>query len=237
MRRRIGSCPGSIRSAFAQTLAMQRYAIRASDYGAPVGWRLAVAHPERITAIVTQNSNAYEEGLSEGWNPIEKYWKEPSEVNRKAPREFLRPESIKWQYPHGVADPERVAPKAYTLDSALISRPGNDEIQLDLFLDYTSNVARYPEFQAYFREYIRRCWRHGENTISSSCRQMPKRSMSSAITRATRPRLGIPKSTFLRGRPSETATFMAVESTQPRVLAISRSFRRPRRTSHQSRVA
>jgi pimeloyl-ACP methyl ester carboxylesterase len=127
---------------------MQRYAIQVSDYGAPVGWRLAVAHPERITAIVTHNSNTYEEGLSEGWNPIEKYWKEQSEVNRKAPCEFLGPESIKWQYTHGVADPERVASKAYTLDSALISRPGNDEIQLDLFLDYASNVARYPEFQA-----------------------------------------------------------------------------------------
>jgi pimeloyl-ACP methyl ester carboxylesterase len=133
---------------FTQAVGLQRYAIQVFDYGAPVGWRLALAHPERITAIITQNGNAYEEGLSSGWNPIQKYWKEPSEANRAVLRQFLTPESVKWQYLHGVADEARVSPESYTLDSALLARPGNDEIQLDLFLEYASNVALYPRFQA-----------------------------------------------------------------------------------------
>ena len=136
---------------FTQSIGLQRYAIYVFDYGAPVGLRLALAHPERITAIVTQNGNAYEQGLSEGWNPIQKYWKEPNETNRTALRDFLKPESIKWQYTHGVQDASLVAPEAYELDSALLARRGNDEIQLDLFLDYASNVALYPKFQEYFR--------------------------------------------------------------------------------------
>jgi len=136
---------------FTQTLGLDHYAIYVFDYGAPVGFRLALAHPERITAIVSQNGNAYEEGLSEGWNPIQKYWKEPTSGNRAALREFLKPETTKWQYLHGVHDPSFVAPEAYELDSALLARPGNDEIQLDLFLDYASNVALYPKFQEYFR--------------------------------------------------------------------------------------
>ncbi len=138
--------------AFAQAVGLQRYAIQVFDYGAPVGFRLALAHPERITAIITQNGDAYEEGLSTGWNPIQKYWNEPNEANRAALRELLTPQSIKWQYVHGVADETHVAPESYTLDSASLARPGNDEIQLDLFLDYASNVALYPQFQAYFRE-------------------------------------------------------------------------------------
>lgn len=140
---------------FTETLKLDKYAIEVFDYGAPVGWRLAVAHPERITAIITQNGNAYEEGLSEGWNPIQKYWKEPNDENRNALREFLKPDSIKWQYTHGVSDVNLVAPETYTLDAAFVSRPGNDEVQLDLFRDYATNVARYPEFQAYFRMSIR----------------------------------------------------------------------------------
>ena len=123
------------------------------DYGAPVGLRLALAHPERVTAIISQNGNAYEEGLSEGWNPIQKYWKDPTEANRAALRDFLKPEATRWQYLHGVSDEAAVAPESYTLDSALLGRAGNDEIQLDLFLDYASNVALYPGFQAYFREH------------------------------------------------------------------------------------
>jgi pimeloyl-ACP methyl ester carboxylesterase len=123
------------------------------DYGAPVGFRLALAHPERITAIVSQNGNAYEEGLSEGWNPIQAYWREPTEARRAALRDFLAPEATRWQYTHGVADEARVAPESYTLDSALLARPGNAEIQLDLFLDYASNVALYPRFQAYLRSH------------------------------------------------------------------------------------
>jgi len=136
---------------FIETIGLGRFAIYVFDYGAPVGFRLALAHPERITAIISQNGNAYEEGLSEGWNPIQKYWKEPTEANRNALREFLKPETTKWQYTHGVADASQVAPESYTLDAVLLARPGNDEIQLDFFLDYASNVALYPKFQEYFR--------------------------------------------------------------------------------------
>ena len=138
---------------FTETIGLQRFAIYVFDYGAPVGLRLALLHPERITAIISQNGNAYEEGLSEGWNPIQKYWKEPTAENRAALRDFLKPEATKWQYVHGVQDETLVAPEAYSLDSALLARPGNDEIQLDLFLDYASNVALYPKFQEYFRTY------------------------------------------------------------------------------------
>jgi pimeloyl-ACP methyl ester carboxylesterase len=136
---------------FTQTIGLERYAIYVFDYGAPVGFRLALAHPERITAIISQNGNAYEEGLSQGWNPIQKYWNEPTGQNRTALREFLKPEATKFQYLSGVQDVTLVAPEAYELDSALLARPGNDEIQLDLFLDYASNVALYPKFQEYFR--------------------------------------------------------------------------------------
>jgi|SRR5579862_211683 len=136
---------------FTQTIGLVRFAVYVFDYGAPVGFRLALAHPERIAAIVSQNGNAYEEGLSEGWNPIQKYWKEPTEQNRAALRAFLTPEATKSQYTHGVQDESLIAPEAYQLDSALLARPGNEEIQLDLFLDYASNVALYPEFQEYFR--------------------------------------------------------------------------------------
>jgi len=136
---------------FTEAVGLTRYAIYVFDYGAPVGLRLALARPDRVTAIVSQNGNAYEEGLSQGWNPIQKYWKEPSEANRAALREFLTPQATKWQYLHGVADESLVAPEAYALDSALLARPGNDEIQLDLFLDYAGNVALYPKFQEYFR--------------------------------------------------------------------------------------
>jgi pimeloyl-ACP methyl ester carboxylesterase len=136
---------------FTQAIGVKRYAIFVFDYGAPVGFRLALAHPERVTAIISQNGNAYEEGLSEGWNPIQKYWKEPSEANRAALRAFLSAETTKWQYVHGVSDETLIAPESYTLDSALLARPGNDEIQLDLFGDYQSNIALYPKFQEYIR--------------------------------------------------------------------------------------
>jgi len=136
---------------FTQSIGLTRYAIYVFDYGAPVGLRLALVHPERVTAIISQNGNAYEEGLSQGWNPIQKYWKEQTTENRAALRDFLKPETTKFQYDHGVQDETAVAPESYTLDSALLSRPGNDEIQLDLFLDYASNVALYPKFQEYFR--------------------------------------------------------------------------------------
>lgn len=136
---------------FTQAVGLENYAIYVFNYGAPVGLRMALAHPEKITAIISQNGNAYKDGLSEGWNPIQKYWKEPTAENRAALRAFLKPEATKWQYVHGAQDEALVAPEAYALDSALLARPGNDEIQLDLFLDYASNVALYPKFQEYFR--------------------------------------------------------------------------------------
>jgi len=136
---------------FTESIGLHQYAVYVFDYGAPVGFRLALAHPNRVTALISQNCNAYEEGLSQGWNPIQKYWKEPTPQNRAAIRDLLTPDSVKWQYEHGVPDTSLVAPESYTLDSALLARPGNDEIQLDLFLDYASNVALYPKFQNYFR--------------------------------------------------------------------------------------
>jgi len=141
----------SVIERFTTVAGLTRYAVYVFDYGAPVGFRLATSHPDRITAIISQNGNAYEDGLSEGWNPIQRYWKEPTPANRAALREFLTPEATKWQYVHGVHDESLVAPEGYTLDSALLARPGNDEIQLDLFLDYASNVALYPKFHDYFR--------------------------------------------------------------------------------------
>ena len=136
---------------FTQAIGLHRYSIYIFNYGAPVGLRLALAHPERVAAVISQNGNAYEEGLSQGWNPIQKYWKEPTAENRSALRDFLKPEATKSQYVHGVQDESLLAPEAYQLDSALLARQGNDEIQLDLFLDYASNVALYPKFQEYFR--------------------------------------------------------------------------------------
>jgi pimeloyl-ACP methyl ester carboxylesterase len=136
---------------FTESIGLDRFAIYVFDYGAPIGLRLAIAHPERISAIISQNGNAYEEGLSEGWNPIQRYWKNPTAQNRAALRDFLKPEATKWQYTHGVQDLALVAPEAYELDSVLLARPGIDEIQLDLFLDYATNVALFPKFQEYFR--------------------------------------------------------------------------------------
>jgi pimeloyl-ACP methyl ester carboxylesterase len=135
---------------FTETLGLSRYALYIFDYGAPVGLRLAIRHPERITAIVSQNGNAYEDGLSAAWNPIQRYWEDPSPENRTALKAFLASDSTKWQYTHGT-DESRVAPESYALDSALLARPGNEDIQLDLFLDYASNVKLYPQFQKYFR--------------------------------------------------------------------------------------
>jgi pimeloyl-ACP methyl ester carboxylesterase len=138
--------------AFTVALGLSRYAIYVFDYGAPTGLRLAMRHPQRVTAIVSQNGNAYEEGLGDAWGPIRKYWSEPTSENREVLRQnILTLEGTRWQYTHGVANPESVAPEAYTLDTALFERAGNKEIQLDLFLDYASNVKLYPKFQEYFR--------------------------------------------------------------------------------------
>jgi pimeloyl-ACP methyl ester carboxylesterase len=135
---------------FTDVMGLASYAIYVFDYGAPVGFRLALARPERVTAIISQNGNTYEEGLSENWDPIQRYWREPSAANREALRELLTPEATKWQYVHGVPEETLVAPESYTLDSALLARPGNHEIQLDLFLDYANNIRLYPKFQEYF---------------------------------------------------------------------------------------
>lgn len=138
---------------FTEVVGLDRFALYVFDYGAPTGFRLALAHPERITAIISQNGNAYEEGLSEGWNPIQRYWRDPSDDNRQALRELLTPVSIRWQYEHGVADTTTISPDGSALDAWYIQRPEVDEIQLDLFGDYASNVSLYPAFQAYFREH------------------------------------------------------------------------------------
>jgi pimeloyl-ACP methyl ester carboxylesterase len=138
--------------AFADALNLKRYALYVFDYGAPTGFRLAMARPERIIASVSQNGNAYEEGLGDAWAPIRQYWKNPTPENREALRQALSPAGLRWQYTEGVPDPSVIAPEGYTLDAAMIERPGNMDIQLDLFLDYANNVKLYPAFQQYFRE-------------------------------------------------------------------------------------
>ncbi len=137
---------------FAVAKGLNRYAIYVCDYGAPTGYRLALKHPDRITAIISQNGNAYEEGLSAGWDPIKRYWREPTQANRDALRAFMTLKTNRWQYEQGVSDATLIEPEAYLLSQAAFDRPGNVEEQLDLFGDYKSNVALYPRFQAYFRE-------------------------------------------------------------------------------------
>jgi pimeloyl-ACP methyl ester carboxylesterase len=140
--------------AFTEALDLKRYALYVFDYGAPTGFRLAMARSERVTAIVSQNGNAYVDGLGDAWAPIRKYWSEPNVANREVVRQAaLSPEGIRYQYLEGVPHPERIAPEGYTLDGALVARPGNSEIQLDLFLDYANNVKLYPAFQEYFRKF------------------------------------------------------------------------------------
>jgi len=136
---------------FTEVIGLKRFAVYVFDYGAPTGFRIAAKHPERITAIISQNGNAYEDGLSDGWTPIRAYWEDASTKNREALRAFLKPETTIWQYTHGVSDVTRVSPDGYSLDNFYLSRPGADEVQLDLFGDYKSNIALYPAFQSYFR--------------------------------------------------------------------------------------
>ena len=139
--------------AFTDALALQRYALYIFDFGAPTGLRLAVSRPERVTAIFSQNGNAYEEGLGETWAPLKQYWNNETVENREMVRKLLGADGIRFQYFHGVPNPERIAPESYTLDTALIGRPGNMEIQLDLHLDYRNNIPAYPRFHEYFRQY------------------------------------------------------------------------------------
>ena len=136
---------------FTEVIGLERFAIYIFDYGAPVGLRVAIKHPERISAIISQNGNAYEEGLSEGWSPIQAYWRAPTQANRDALRGFLTPETTRFQYTHGVADPSLVSPDGRSLDDYYLARPGAHGVQLDLLLDYASNVALYADFHAYFR--------------------------------------------------------------------------------------
>ncbi|MDY0882243.1 alpha/beta fold hydrolase [Dongia soli] len=136
---------------FTEVIGFDRFAVYVFDYGAPTGFRLAMQHPERVTAIISQNGNAYEEGLSNGWDPIRAYWQDPAQANRDALRALLTPETTRWQYTHGVADQSAVSPDGQSLDNFYLARPGADQVQLDLFGDYKSNVALYPGFQKYFR--------------------------------------------------------------------------------------
>ena len=137
---------------FVDALKLSRYALYVFDYGAPVGFRLAVAQPQRVSALVSQNGNAYLEGLGDAWAPIRAYWAEPTAANREVIRNaVLSLEGTRYQYLHGVERPELVAPESWMLDLLLMQRPGNDDIQLDLFLDYRNNLTLYPQFQAFFK--------------------------------------------------------------------------------------
>ncbi len=140
---------------FTSLLGLSKYALYVQDYGAPVGYRLASRHPDRVTAIVVQNGNAYDEGLeNDFWKPLKAYWQEPTSLEkRNALRAFLNVEATRWQYTHGVPHPEFVSPDGWTTDQYLLDRKGNDEIQLDLFLSYGSNPPLYPQWQEYFRKY------------------------------------------------------------------------------------
>jgi pimeloyl-ACP methyl ester carboxylesterase len=162
---------------FTEVIGFDRFAVYVFDYGAPTGFRLAVRHPERITAIISQNGNAYEEGLSDGWTPIKAYWQDPSQANRQALRAFLAPETTRWQYTHGVPDPTMVSPDGQNLDNFYLARPGADDVQLDLFGDYkstTSHSIRHSRITS--ARTSRRFWRRGARTIRSSCRPVPRRS-------------------------------------------------------------
>jgi pimeloyl-ACP methyl ester carboxylesterase len=171
---------------FTEAVGFERYALYVFDYGAPTGLRLAVKHPERITAIISQNGNAYLEGLSEGWSPIRAYWENDSQANREALRQFLKPETTVWQYTHGVPDASAVSPDGYSLDNYYLGRPGVAEVQLDLFGDYKSNVALYPKFQAYFRTHrppLQALWGKNDPFFLPAGAEAFKRDIPGAVVR------------------------------------------------------
>lgn len=144
---------GETLAAFVDALRLERYALYVFDYGAPSGLRLALAYPDRVTGLVSQNGNAYLEGLGDAWEPIRRYWAQPTSENRQLVHDnVLNLAGTRWQYLHGVSDETLVAPEGYMLDALLMERPGNKAIQLDLFLDYANNLTRYPAFQQFFRE-------------------------------------------------------------------------------------
>jgi pimeloyl-ACP methyl ester carboxylesterase len=138
---------------FVHQIGLEKYSLYVMDYGAPVGYRLAVKHPEKIEALIVQNGNAYEEGLGEFWEPLRAYWSEPNERNKNALKKFLTPEATRWQYTHGVKNENTISPDNWIHDQSLLDRPGNNEIQLQLFYDYKSNPPLYPQWQDYFRKY------------------------------------------------------------------------------------
>jgi pimeloyl-ACP methyl ester carboxylesterase len=138
---------------FVGQIGLEKFGIYVMDYGAPIGYRLAIKHPERIEALIVQNGNAYDEGLREFWEPLKAYWRDPNEKNKEALRKFLTIEATKWQYTHGVKNESAISPDNWILDQSLLDRPGNKEIQLQLFYDYRSNPPLYPQWQDYFRKY------------------------------------------------------------------------------------
>jgi pimeloyl-ACP methyl ester carboxylesterase len=138
---------------FTQALKLEKYSLYVQDYGAPVGYRLAVAHPERVQGLIVQNGNAYEEGLKDFWTPIKAYWKDRTEANAAPLRQFLMLGATKWQYTHGTRHPEAISPDNWFIDQYLLDRQGNQDIQLALFYDYGTNPGRYPTWQAYFRKH------------------------------------------------------------------------------------
>jgi pimeloyl-ACP methyl ester carboxylesterase len=138
---------------FTEAIALSRYTLYVQDYGAPIGFRLAAKHPQRVQALVIQNGNAYDEGLRDFWKPFRAYWSERSGANAAALKQFLELDATKWQYTHGVRRPEAISPDNWLIDQYLLERPGNKDIQLQLFYDYGSNPPRYPEWQAYFRQH------------------------------------------------------------------------------------
>jgi len=138
---------------FIERIGLEKYSIYVMDYGAPIGFRLVVKHPERMEALIVQNGNAYDEGLREFWDPLKAYWSEPNEKNKDALKKFLTVEATRWQYTHGVKNVNAISPDNWLLDQLLLDRPGNKEIQLQLFYDYRSNPPLYPQWQDYFRKY------------------------------------------------------------------------------------
>jgi len=169
-----------------EVVGLDRYTIYVFDYGAPTGFRLATWHPERVNAIISQNGNAYAEGLSDAWKPIRAYWEHPSPANRDALRAFLAPDTTVWQYTHGVADATAVSPDSYSLDNFYLARPGANDLQLDLFGDYKSNVALYPAFQQYFRTYKPRflaAWGKNDPFFLPAGAEAFKRDLPEAVVR------------------------------------------------------
>ena len=139
---------------FITAIDLQRYSLYVMDYGAPIGFRIAAKAPERVEALIVQNGNAYEEGISgEFWNPVKAYWQDPSAENADKLRPFFTPEMTKWQYTQGASDLEKISPDNWNIDQSLLDRPGNDEIQLALFYSYGTNPPLYPQWQEYFRKY------------------------------------------------------------------------------------